>query len=193
MAQIVLASSPRCGHCRDFQPKWDGVISALGSNYERYFSKPPIDEWADEVDAVPQLIVWFFLFMHATVDFSTHHITAQIRDTSGERMTDLEDDMLSGWRSASNPIDAIEGIKTSIDTYTSYEDDDKADIVDLLTHLDLYKPRASRFETIPEVNNSTNKYEPDRRFYLDNTLENQYMVGDSISFYGSDAIGSLNI
>jgi len=62
MAQIVLASSPRCGHCRDFLPKWDGVISALGSNYERYFSKPPIDEWADEVDAVPQLIVWFFSF-----------------------------------------------------------------------------------------------------------------------------------
>ena len=108
-------------------------------------------------------------------------------------MTDLEDDMLSGWRSASNPMDAIEGIKTSIDTYTSYDDEEKADIVDFLTHLDLYQPRASRFETIPEVNNSTNKYEPDRRFYLDNTLENQYMIGDTMSFYGSDAIGSLNI
>jgi hypothetical protein len=172
MAQIALASSPLCGYCKDFKPKWDGVISALGTNYTRYFAKPSADEWGDEVDSVPQLI---------------------IRDTAGERMGELEEDMLNDWRGATTPMEAIESIKANIDAHVSYEDSKADDIVDLLTHLDLYNPKPSRFITIPEVNNATNKYEPDRRFYLDNTLENQYMVGDSVSYYGSDTIGSLNL
>ena len=127
-------------------------------------------------------------------------------------MYGLEDDLLEEWRSAKGAGDAIQKITNVLSDHIDYAKPAHDDLADFATHLSLYsatKGPDSRGK-LGSMTHTTNtacdngyaieshtatKKQPNYGSFMDmdNIFETTYLVGDEISYYGCDCIGSVNV
>lgn len=121
-------------------------------------------------------------------------------------MGHLEKGVLKGWRSAKNTEEAIDTISDIIGSNITWENESHSDLGDFATHLKLHstakrRNRGKDFKLNPsdsEVSTPSLKgrgtLSPlQKSLSLNSVLETSYVVGDEMSYYGSDSIGCINI
>ena len=172
--------------------------------------------------AVPQLIVrWYSLTVARRFLTPTSHHTVQIMDTKNNRMYDLEDTVLDVWRADADDSTTIKRIASAIEKHVDYTNSDHDDLVDFLTHLKLadissqtkqvpvrqvelaiadpstIMPRKESPKPAPLRKRGSKPIPVNKPYasFMDSSsiLENSYVIGNEISYYGCDSICSVNV